>query len=168
MENWEVAYLGLGSNIGDRDANLRKAMSMLESSGELRIIRRSSVYQTRPVGYSEQPDFLNMVIKVKSSLKARELLRLCLGVEERMMRKRGIRWGPRIIDIDLLLYDNLVLEDSELTLPHPEMTHRAFVLVPLLEIEPELVMPDGSSVGEHLAGLGNGAMDGVAIWGVVE
>ncbi len=168
MNSWEVAYLGLGSNLGEREANLRKAMKMLESTGEVRIMRRSSVYETSPVGYENQPDFLNMVVQVKSCLKAKELLHHCLGVEERMMRERLIRWGPRIIDIDLLLYDNQTFKDSELTLPHPEMIRRAFVLIPLLELEPELVMPDGSSVSEHLAKLDEEAVNGVKVWGVVE
>ncbi len=146
-----VAFIGLGSNLGDRRANLEQAVNKLMES--IRVIGLSSIYETDPVGRSEQPPFLNAVIKVETDLPAEALLGLLFSVEKDLGRQRTLRWGPRTLDLDLLVYDDVVLDRPELTLPHPEMTNRAFVLVPLAEIEPNLRLPGGQTVAEHLANL---------------
>ncbi len=147
------AYLSLGSNLGDREANLRRAALLLEETPGVEITGRSSVYRTKPMGYLEQPEFLNQVLKIRTSLPPHALLRRCLEVEEEMGRVRGERWGPRLIDVDVLLYDDEVIEDEELTLPHPEMAGRAFVLVPLLELDPTSSLPDGCLLADCLKSL---------------
>ena len=135
-------WLGLGSNIGDRAANLADALVHLARRGG-HLVRLSSVYETAPVGFTDQPDFLNMVICVDVALDPPEMLRACLAIESAMGRVRRQRWGPRIIDIDLLLWDGPPVETADLELPHPRMAERQFVLVPLAEIAPDLRLPDG-------------------------
>ncbi len=132
-------YLGLGSNLGDREGNIAEALRRLSEG--VSIERVSSLYETEPVGYEEQPWFLNAVCEGETELDAEELLRFVKGIEEEMGRKESVRWGPRIIDIDILLYDDIVLETPELTIPHPRLHRRRFVLVPLAELAPELVHP---------------------------
>jgi 2-amino-4-hydroxy-6-hydroxymethyldihydropteridine diphosphokinase len=140
-----TAYLGLGSNLGDRATNLNRALHHLERL-DLQIVQVSSIYQSQPVGpVTEQPNFLNAVVQIESSLTPLQLLRHCLAIETKLGRERLIPKGPRLIDIDLLLVEDLLLETPELILPHPELTHRAFVLVPLLELTPMLINPrDGT------------------------
>ncbi|MFM8944123.1 MAG: 2-amino-4-hydroxy-6-hydroxymethyldihydropteridine diphosphokinase [Actinomycetota bacterium] len=125
-------YLGLGSNLGDRDATLQAAVDALVAAG-VRVVRSSSVYETEPVG-PPQPRFRNAVIEVDCDLEPHDLLDRCLGVEAALGRVRGERWGPRTIDVDLLTCDDLRVDDGRLTLPHPRMAERAFVLVPLAEL----------------------------------
>ncbi len=146
------AYLGLGSNMGDRQRMLASAVGLL-AGGALRVGRRSRVYETPPWGKMDQPSFLNQVIEVETVLGPEALLRRCLQVEERLGRVRGERWGPRTIDVDILLYGNVVLARPELTIPHVEMRRRAFVLVPLAEIAPGLRLPTGEAVETLLEGL---------------
>lgn len=141
------AYLGLGTNIGDRGANLERAIELLTAGSELTLKARSSIYETMPVGVEGQPKFLNMVIAVETELSPHKLLELGKSVEKAMGRKPGPRWGPRVIDVDLLLYDNVQVQEAELTIPHPRMWQRAFVMVPLAEIAPDLVGPGGLTVG---------------------
>jgi 2-amino-4-hydroxy-6-hydroxymethyldihydropteridine diphosphokinase len=129
-----TAYIGLGANIGDRELNLMQALRALDRAEGVRVIRCSSIYETDPVGYPDQPVFLNMCAAVSTSLSPRELLALCLDIERLMGRTREIRWGPRTIDLDLLLYDDVVLSSPELTLPHPRIAERLFVLKPLMEV----------------------------------
>lgn len=129
-----VAYLSLGSNIGDRLKNLQGAVDALTLLPRTKVTAVSSVYETEPVGLKEQRSFYNIAVKVETSLSPRCLLGACLGIEAAMGRIRNIKNGPRIIDIDLILYDNEKYNDEELTLPHKEMNNRAFVLVPLTEI----------------------------------
>ncbi len=129
-----VAYLSLGSNIGDRLKNLQGAVDALTLLPRTKVTAVSSVYETEPVGLKEQRSFYNIAVKVETSLSPRCLLGACLGIEASMGRIRNIKNGPRIIDIDLILYDNEKYNDEELTLPHKEMNNRAFVLVPLTEI----------------------------------
>lgn len=133
------AVLGLGGNLGDRAANLAAAVKALEHLPGTRVTGLSSLYETAPVGYADQPDFLNRVAVVETSLSPRALLGGCLGVEAALGRVRGRRFGPRVVDIDLLLYEGVVSADPELTLPHPRMMERAFVLVPLAELFPDHV-----------------------------
>ena len=134
-----IAYLGLGSNIGDRAANLRAAAAALEASG-VEVLARASLYETAPQGeVLDQPDFLNSALKVRTSLKPLELLDLCKQIERELGRDpAGRRHGPRPIDIDVLLLGDETLAHERLTLPHPEIASRRFVLEPLLELDPEL------------------------------
>ncbi|RLQ91663.1 2-amino-4-hydroxy-6-hydroxymethyldihydropteridine diphosphokinase [Falsibacillus albus] len=136
MDN--IAYISLGSNMGDREAYLKKAMALLQRNDAISILAASSIYETDPVGYTEQGNFLNMAIKVETSFSAQELLSVILDAEMKLGRKREIKWGPRTIDLDILLYNNENIETKNLIIPHPRMHERAFVLVPLVEIEPDL------------------------------
>jgi len=138
--------VGLGSNLGDRLANLQRAVDLLAAREGLRVLRTSRVYETAPVG-PPQPDYLNSVAELETSLSARELLDACLGVEREMGRERAERWGPRVIDLDLLTYGREEIDEPGLTVPHPRMHDRAFVLVPLLELDPDPLLPDGRTVG---------------------
>jgi 2-amino-4-hydroxy-6-hydroxymethyldihydropteridine diphosphokinase len=153
-----VGYIGLGSNVGDREAHLRGAIRDLESTSGVSVPTASSTYETEPVGeILEQPDFLNVVVRIKTTFTPIELLRLCKAIEVEHGRAfAGPRHGPRPIDLDLLLLGDLEMRTNELTLPHPEITSRRFVLEPLLELDPELRLPDGASLSEALASLGPG------------
>ncbi|HNW36518.1 MAG TPA: 2-amino-4-hydroxy-6-hydroxymethyldihydropteridine diphosphokinase, partial [Candidatus Ozemobacteraceae bacterium] len=132
-------FLGLGSNLGHREENLQHALDLLQA--HVTDLRVSSLYETAPVGLVDQPAFLNAVCTGTTNLTAPDLLLAMLGIEASLGRVRTLRWGPRIIDIDLLLYDALILQTPELTIPHPRMAERAFVLVPLAELAPDLVHP---------------------------
>jgi 2-amino-4-hydroxy-6-hydroxymethyldihydropteridine diphosphokinase len=136
------AFIGLGSNLGDRLANLHEAVDRLSKMTGVRVVRTSRVYETDPVG-PPQPDYLNAVLMLETSLSARELLEACLGVERAMGRERAERWGPRIIDLDVLGYGREEIDEPGLQVPHPRMHERAFVLVPLLELEADPALPDG-------------------------
>jgi len=128
-----TAYLGLGSNAGDRRAILQAAVGALDG-----VVAVSSLYETEPVGGIEQDSFYNIVVAIKTAVEAVELLALCQSLERAAQRERIIRWGPRTLDVDILLYGDLVVDAPELTIPHPRMTERNFVMVPLLEIAPQL------------------------------
>ena len=141
-------FLGIGSNLGDRWANLERAVELLGARPQIEVLRISSFYETAPVGCTEQPDFLNAVALVETSLKPRELLQAILGIENQMGRLRTIRWGPRVIDIDILLYDGEQMDEEDLCIPHPRMMERGFVLRPLAEIAPDLILPDGRTAAE--------------------
>jgi 2-amino-4-hydroxy-6-hydroxymethyldihydropteridine diphosphokinase len=146
-------YLGLGSNLGDRAAHIKKALQWLESQVELTAV--SPIYETEPLGIKEQPWFLNAVCAGQTALTPQALLEFVKGIEKRMGRTQTIRFGPRPIDIDILFYDDLVLETPTLQLPHPRLTRRAFVLVPLTQIAPRLVHPlSGRTIQEILAHAG--------------
>jgi 2-amino-4-hydroxy-6-hydroxymethyldihydropteridine diphosphokinase len=136
------AFVGLGSNLGDREDYLRRALDRLGAA------RVSSIRETEPVGVTDQPNFLNAVAEVETDLTARELLQLLLEIERELGRdrSRGQRWGPRTIDLDLLLYGDDVIAEPGLTVPHPRLAERSFVLEPLHELDPELVLPDGRRV----------------------
>jgi 2-amino-4-hydroxy-6-hydroxymethyldihydropteridine diphosphokinase len=152
-----VGHLGLGSNMGEREANLRRAVEALREHG-VEVQAVSSVYETEPVGeIAEQADFLNAVARVRTTLEPGELLDLCKAIEAELGRMfGGPRHGPRPIDIDLLLLGDVELRTERLTLPHPEVTSRRFVLEPLLELDPELALPDGTRLADALEGLGEG------------
>jgi len=143
-------YLGLGSNLGDRKTNLEKALQLL---GERLTIRQvSSLYQTEPVGHKEQPMFFNAVCRAETDLGPLQLLSLIKGIETALGRVPSFADGPRSIDVDILLYGDLSMETADLTIPHPRMAERGFVLIPLLELTPELVHPvSGESVKDLAA-----------------
>lgn len=149
-----TTYLGLGANLGDRLQQLRQAIDMLNHTKGISVSRLSSVYETTPVGYVEQPIFYNMVIEIQTTLTPTNLMYVCLQVEKKLKRVREIRWGPRTIDIDILLYGDRVIRQPELVIPHPRMAERAFVLVPLQELAGDLPIPGtGRTVGECIRGL---------------
>ena len=134
------AYVALGSNLGDREENLRTALKHLQENG-VEVIKTSTFIETEPYGVTDQPGFVNAVCQVETELAPLELLRLLLNIEQEMGRVRLRRWGERNIDLDLLLYEDAVLESEELTLPHPDMQNRDFVLIPLAEIAGDAVHP---------------------------
>lgn len=130
------SYVSLGSNMGDRVGMLREAVRLLKKHPAIDVLKISSLYETDPVGFTEQDAFMNMVVYLQTNLSAFKLLEICQDIERRLDRKREIRWGPRTIDLDILLYNQDVLETENLVIPHPRMHERAFVLVPLLELDP--------------------------------
>ncbi len=145
-----TAYLCLGANLGEREKNLSQALTLLSLKVNLQEI--SSIYETEPVGYKEQPLFLNLVCRVTTNLSPEELLHLAKDIETRMGRVPNFRNAPRIIDIDILFYDNKIIETPTLTIPHPRLHDRAFVLIPLAEIAPVLVHP---KLGKSITQLAN-------------
>jgi len=136
-----VAYISIGSNIGDRLYHLTEAVRALHVHEGLLVTSVSSIYETAPVGFTDQADFLNMVVCVKTGLEAQEILVICQEIELELGRIRDIRWGPRSADLDILLYNNDTIETETLIVPHPRMHERAFVLIPLVEIAPLLANP---------------------------
>jgi len=135
-----LVYLALGSNLGDRKANMEEALRRLETRG-IKLIARSSFLETAPYGVSDQPPFMNCAAKCETKLSPAGLIAAALGVENDMGRVRERRWGPRNIDIDVIFYDDLVIKTQELTVPHYDMHNRDFVLGPLCELEPGLIHP---------------------------
>lgn len=128
------AYLGLGTNLGDRLDNLETAIQLLNKHPKIDITAKSSIYITKPFGYIDQPDFLNMVVEISTILSPEDILDVIKEVEAILGRTREIHWGPRIIDIDILLYDDKIINSENLVIPHPYITKRLFVLIPLSEI----------------------------------
>jgi 2-amino-4-hydroxy-6-hydroxymethyldihydropteridine diphosphokinase len=147
-------YLGLGSNVGEREQHLADAIAALREHG-VEVEATSSLYETEPVGeFLDQPDFLNAAVRIRTTLRPHELLHLCKAIEVELGRVfGGPRHGPRPIDIDLLLLEDITLEDDALTLPHPEVTSRRFVLEPLLELDPDLSLPEGARLDAALEGI---------------
>jgi 2-amino-4-hydroxy-6-hydroxymethyldihydropteridine diphosphokinase len=188
-----IAYLGLGSNLGRREANLKEAISRLYAGWSrfpaanagltvpphpqgvegrrglptgIQVLRTSPVYETAPWGYTDQPDFLNCVLEVRAFLSPQELLSSVKGLEQAMGRQPGVRYGPRLIDVDILLYGETTVDLPDLKIPHPGLHQRAFVLVPLAEIATGLVHPTlGITIGE-LAHRVQG-LEGVTLWGSI-
>jgi len=149
------AFIGLGSNLGERESMIRQALEALSGLPETELVRASSLYDTEPVGDVDQPNFLNAVAQLETDLPASQLLWNLQLIEKRLGRERTRRWGPRVIDLDLLLYGDETIEEENLRVPHPELTRRAFVLVPLVELEPLLVHPGtGETMLSHLSKLG--------------
>jgi 2-amino-4-hydroxy-6-hydroxymethyldihydropteridine diphosphokinase len=157
-------YLSLGSNLGDRAENVRAALRSLAARVEIEAV--SSLYETAPVGVPDQPAFLNAVARGSTALAPHELLAFLKGIEQQVGRRPTFRWGPRVIDIDILLYDGTTLDSPTLTIPHREMMRRAFVLVPLAEIAPDLTPPGQERTIEDLARTVRGR-DGVTLIGSV-
>jgi 2-amino-4-hydroxy-6-hydroxymethyldihydropteridine diphosphokinase len=143
-------FVGLGSNLGDRELNLRRALQQLE---ELGTVRASSFRETDPVGVTDQPKFLNAAAELATDLPPKELLERLLEIERELGRDRATerRWGPRVIDLDLLLFGEEAIDDPGLTVPHPRLADRRFVLEPLCELNEDLTLPDGTRVRDLLA-----------------
>jgi 2-amino-4-hydroxy-6-hydroxymethyldihydropteridine diphosphokinase len=147
-----IAYVGLGSNLGDRRAAILRAAELIDA------VRLSTIRETEPWGYADQPAFLNAVAELDTELQPRRLLDHLLEVEAELGRERGeIRWGPRTIDLDLLLYGDLAIEEPGLTVPHPRLADRLFVLEPLSELAPARKIPGNGTVSEALAGIQSGS-----------
>lgn len=153
-----VAFLALGSNLGDRLAVLQRAVDLLAGIEGIEVLRSSRVYETEPVG-PPQPRYLNAVLEVRTRLAPGELLAACLGVEDALGRVRAERWGPRTVDVDVLTYGEEEIDGPDLTVPHPRMHERGFVLVPLLELTPDPPLPGGRHVADLR--LGPAALTGV-------
>lgn len=147
-----IVYLGLGSNLGDRLANLRGALAALAALSDIEACSR--VYETEPVHVSDQPAFLNMAVRVRTPLAPAALLGAVKAIERRLGRTESVRWGPRLIDIDILLVDGVVLNGDELVIPHPRLTERRFALAPLADVAAAVPHPlERRTVAELLAGL---------------
>ena len=142
-----TAYLGLGSNLGDRRATLQRALELLAAEPGIRVEASSRVWETEPVG-PPQPRYLNAAIRLVTELEPIDLLQACRRVEAALGRVRLERWGPRTLDVDVLLYDDRVVDEPDLQVPHPRMHERAFVLAPLLELEPDPMLPGGRRLGD--------------------
>lgn len=134
-------FLGLGSNVGDRENQLKEAIRLLDEQSGIKVVKVSSFYETEPVGYVDQPDFLNLCVEIQTELSPKAVLERGLAIEQQLHRVRKERWGPRTLDIDILLYGDRIIEEQDLTIPHPRMTERAFVLIPLQEIAPNKIEP---------------------------
>lgn len=150
-----IAYIGLGSNMGDKTANLKRAIDDLEKVPGNKVLAVSSFYKTEPVGNVDQDWFINAAAKVETVLTPRELLGILLKIEKELGRVRDAKWGPRVIDLDILMYDDLVIKEEGLVIPHPYLHERGFALVPLAEIAPDVVVHPifKKSVKELLKGL---------------
>ncbi len=172
-----TAYLGLGTNLGERRKNLERAAELLfrspseplnhgrsEPVSNLQPLRSSSVYETAPWGYANQPDFLNCVLEVETGLTPEQLLDITQAVEREMGREWSLRYGPRVIDVDILFYGAIIIEQANLQIPHPRLHQRAFVLAPLAELAPELTHPMlGLTVREMMPEVDS--KSGVKLWG---
>ncbi len=150
-----IVYIGLGSNIGNREENCRKAIHLLKENG-LMVKKQSSMLETEPWGVKEQPKFINMAIEVETGKNPEDLLGILKNIENQMGRTKSVKWGQRIIDLDILLYDDIVVETPHLEIPHPFMHEREFVLKPLVEIAPDKKHPViGKTIKEMLSALNN-------------
>ncbi len=135
-----IAYIGIGSNLGNRKENCEKAVNLLSRKG-IKVLKCSSFYETKPWGVKEQPKFINAAVEAETDLKLEELLKTIKGIESDLGRGSVIRWGPRLIDLDILLYNDLVVKTNNLEIPHPGVKNREFVLKPLSEIAPDKIHP---------------------------
>jgi len=131
-----IAYIGIGSNLGNREKNCLHAIELLQKKG-ITVTKRSSLYETEPWGLKDQPYFINMVIEIETEPEPKELLRKLKDIEREVGREESLKWGPRLIDLDILLFDNIVINEDNLKIPHPLMHERDFVLRPLCEIAPD-------------------------------
>lgn len=157
------AYIALGSNIGDREQYLKDAIKKIHNYPNIKVVNISSIYETDPVGYTDQDEFLNMVISINTDLTAFQLLSVLQETEKQLNRKRDIRWGPRTLDLDILLFNYENIEAEQLIVPHPRMLERAFVLIPLCELNQDVRIP---KVDEPISTIIDQLHDkeGVRIW----
>lgn len=156
---WVTAYLGLGANLGEREASILSALKELDSLPTMQVTAVSSLYETAPVGVTDQPNFVNAVAEIRTTLTPEALLETILALEKNRGRVRTQRWGPRVIDIDILLYGDIQRETPALSLPHPRLEDRDFVVLPLSEIAPDLVLPGQTifikNIAKRFSGTGN-------------
>lgn len=145
-----LCFLGLGSNLNNPQKQLRRAVVAINNISKTGLLKKSSIFQSTPCGPPSQPLYQNMVIAIKTTLAPDQLLYYCQLIEKRQKRRRKKKWGPRTIDIDLLLYGERIMNTKHLIIPHPYLTKRDFVLIPLAEIAPDLVIPNGKSVNSYL------------------
>lgn len=163
MKDVKDVYLSIGTNIGERYENLQQAVALLREKENIEVVRVSSVYETAAVGYTDQADFLNIAVHLKTDASSTEMLKICQSIERELGRVREFRWGPRIIDLDILLYNQENIETENLLVPHPRMYERAFVLVPLVEITPA---PFGDQLQQahHLLQQMDRESEGINLW----
>jgi len=146
----ERVFLSLGSNLGDRTGNVERALNLIASVPGVRVVRASSLYETEPEGYVDQPDFINAAVEIETTLTPHKLLGEIKEIERSMGRKKTFRFGPRIIDVDILLFGGLIIDEPDLVIPHPLMLERRFVLMPLAEIAPQTLHPiSGKTIDSH-------------------
>ena len=158
-----ISYLSIGSNLGDRLDTFQRAFQLLTENLQVELIACSSLYETDPVGYTDQDCFLNAVFKVKTDLKPEDLLQTCNDIEQELGRKREVRWGPRTLDLDILLYNHENIETEILSIPHPRLHERAFVIVPLMEVDPDIRLPKmNTSLSDLLEKIPD--KEGVRLW----
>lgn len=143
------AYLGIGTNMGDRLNYLNQASTLLDMHENITLTNKSAIYETKAWGYTNQNDFLNMCLEIKTSLNPKELLKACNDIEKKLNRERVIRWGPRTIDIDILFFNDIILQEENLEIPHPRIQDRAFVLIPLMDINCDLNIKN-KSISKYL------------------
>jgi 2-amino-4-hydroxy-6-hydroxymethyldihydropteridine diphosphokinase len=146
-----VAYIGIGSNLGNKSKNVQQALDFISALQGVKVKQQSSLYLTAPWGKTDQDDFINQVVAVETDLAPLELLHKLQAIEIKLGRQRDVQWGPRTIDLDILLYGEEVIDLEELKVPHPYLKQRLFVLIPLQELNPELELPDGSKLREVLS-----------------
>lgn len=159
------AYIALGSNIPPREEFLQDAIALLDEHEKVTVEKKSAIYETAPVGFTEQNDFLNMVIQVATKLSPFHLLTYCQEIEKELGRKRVIKWGPRTIDLDILLYNHENMKTEHLTIPHPYMQERAFVMVPLADVDATVYLPHlQQTAGEVLDLLSSEEVGSVREW----
>lgn len=155
----QKVYIAIGSNLGHRAENCKRAVELIGRLKETEVVGRSSLYETEPWGVAGQPGFINAVVEVRTTIEPEDLLRALKSIEAGMGRKKGVRWGPRVIDLDIIFYGDMVVEKDGLAIPHPGLHERAFVLVPLNEIAPDFIHPVlKKTVSELMARIGS---DGV-------
>ena len=138
---WHRVYIGIGSNVGDREKNIREAVGKVDEPEDTRLLKVSKIYETEPVGYVDQDRFLNAVCQLRTLVSPEKLVARLLKIEKLLKRERNVRWGPRTIDLDVLFYDDLITETEDIIIPHPRLHERLFVLRPLCDIAPYLVHP---------------------------
>lgn len=148
------AYLGLGTNMGDRLEYLNLACILLSEHENINILNKSKIYETKAWGYTDQADFLNMCLEIETVLNEFQLLELCAQVEQKLNRERIIRWGPRTIDVDILFFNDIILNNEKLSIPHPRISERAFVLIPLMDLNANLII-NNKTIGVYLDSLSN-------------
>lgn len=156
-----TVFISLGSNIGNRLEYLQRAVGLLQQVEQVNVVNMSSVYETDPVGYGEQAAFLNMVAEIETLLTPHEILKKCNEIEAQLGRTRDIRWGPRTVDLDILLYNEENMKTEDLIIPHPRMMERGFVLIPLVELQANLVDPQSMQL---LADVAHVQKEGVHLW----
>ncbi|WP_419960544.1 2-amino-4-hydroxy-6-hydroxymethyldihydropteridine diphosphokinase [Psychrobacillus sp. BM2] len=156
-----TVFISLGSNIGNRFGYLQQAVRLLQQVERMNVVNVSSVYETDPVGYEDQAAFLNMVVEIKTSLTPHEILKKCNEIEAQLGRTREIHWGPRTVDLDILLYNEENMKTQDLIIPHPRMMERGFVLIPLVELQVNLVDPQSKQL---IADVAHVQKEGVHLW----